>query len=236
MFGLAIGGPFVGAIINSFIGAATLLLVIVGFSGRSAGTAGHSTGSHMHAAQVEHAPNQEISIMPSPSLSRIDSPSEPQPTKNRTQSLFLSYRRSDSLDVTGRIYDRLTREYGGSTVFRDLDSIPLGIDFREHVERVISHCDLCLVVIGSSWLETPNGKGGRRIDDPKDHVRQEIESALRRSIPVVPLLVGGARMPSAEELPASLNELAFRNGMQIRPDPDFHRDMDRLVGALRAKQ
>ncbi|HEX2992460.1 MAG TPA: hypothetical protein VHO49_17375, partial [Anaerolineales bacterium] len=73
----------------------------------------------------------------------------------------------------------------------------------------------------------------KRLDDPEDFVRIEIESALRRDIPVIPLLVRGAQMPADEDLPPGLQSLVYRNGIPIRPDPDFHRDMDRLVAALR---
>jgi uncharacterized membrane protein YeaQ/YmgE (transglycosylase-associated protein family) len=149
------------------------------------------------------------------------------------EKVFICYRRDDSKDVTGRIYDRLVNEFGDKSVFRDLDSIPIGLDFRKHIDATISQCDACLVVIGKNWLSMGDSSGGRRIDDPRDHVRIEIEAALKRTIPVVPLLVSGAVMPSVEELPPSLQDLAFRNGIPVRPDPDFHRDVDRLVSGLK---
>jgi hypothetical protein len=153
---------------------------------------------------------------------------------DQNKKVFVSYRRDDSLDVTGRIYDRLVREYGDKTVFRDMDSIPLGFDFRQHIDKLIAECDICVVVIGNRWLTVTDRNGQRRIDDPKDHVRIEIESALKRNVRVVPLLIGEADMPSIENLPPSLHDLAFRNGTQIRPDPDFHRDVDRLITGLRS--
>ena len=103
---------------------------------------------------------------------------------------FVSYRRDDSLDATGRIYDRLQKEFGDGSVFRDLDSMPFGVDFRDHIDKRLADCDVCIVVIGNKFLTVPDKSGARRIDDPRDHVRIEIETALKRNIRVVPLLVG----------------------------------------------
>jgi hypothetical protein len=146
--------------------------------------------------------------------------------------LFISYRRSDSLDVTGRIYDRLCQQLGRERVFRDVDSIPAGVDFRPHIEKLIGQCGTCLVVIGPQWVSIKDAAGLTRLADPADHVRQEIESALARNIKVIPVLVGATEMPRAEEVPGSLLELCYRNAIRVRPDPDFHRDMDRLAGEL----
>ncbi len=151
---------------------------------------------------------------------------------SRAPCIFISYRRSDSADVTGRIDDRLVQRFGRETTFKDVNSIPLGIDFRQHIDSVIGQCDVLLAVIGDDWLDITNDDGQRRLDDPNDYVRYEIESALQRDILVVPLLVEGTPMPVAEDLPATLKNLAFRNALSIRPDPDFHVDMDRLIEEL----
>lgn len=153
----------------------------------------------------------------------------------RAPRIFISYRRSDSADVTGRIGDRLVQRFGREATFKDVDSIPLGIDFRHHLDSVVGQCDVLLAVIGDDWLGVTNTDGQRRLDDPHDYVRYEIESALERGILVVPLLVEGTPMPKAETLPATLKDLAYRNALSIRPDPDFHVDMDRLIEEL-AKQ
>lgn len=145
--------------------------------------------------------------------------------------VFLSYRRDDSADVTGRIYDRLVQRFGKAQVFKDVDSIPLGVDFREHLGDVVGRCSVVLVVIGDRWLSA-GAPGARRLDDAADFVRIEIESALERRIPVVPLLVRGAAIPGDTDLPPTLRPLAYRNGIAVRPDPDFHRDMDRLITGL----
>jgi len=146
--------------------------------------------------------------------------------------IFISYRRSDSADITGRIYDRLVNIFGRNIIFKDVDSIPLGLDFKEYLDKKVGECHVLLAVIGDRWLEAGGKTGIKRLDDPADFVRIELESALARNIPVIPLLVRGAQMPAEESLPPSLRKLVFRNGTPIRPDPDFHRDVDRLIRAL----
>lgn len=147
-------------------------------------------------------------------------------------NIFISYRREDAADVTGRINDRLRQHYGEEAIFTDVDNIPFGVDFRTYLDEEVSQCKVLLAVIGRNWLMVKNDKGRPRLHDPTDFVRIEIESALQRNIPVVPLLVHGTGMPSVDKLPESLQELTFRNGTPIRPDPDFHKDMDRLIKGL----
>lgn len=153
-------------------------------------------------------------------------------SRERAGHIFISYRRADSADIAGRIYDRLVDEFGRPLIFKDVDSIPLGTNFKEYLDRKVSECNVLLAIIGDRWSETSDAAGKRRLDDPADFVRVEIESALERGIPVIPLLVRGAQMPEEERLPPSLRKLVYQNGIQIRPDPDFHRDMDRLISAL----
>ena len=150
------------------------------------------------------------------------------PAKRR---LFLCYRRNDTGGIVGRMYDRLALEFGGENIFKDLDNIPFGVDFVEHLDREVRKCDAVFVVIGPRWLEAVP-EGGSRLDDPNDFVRIEIASALRREIPVVPLLVDGAQMPRAEQLPEEIRALSRRNGTVIRHDPDFHNDITRLLSRL----
>lgn len=147
-------------------------------------------------------------------------------------SVFISYRRDDSADVTGRIHERLLQHFDRDVVFKDVDSIPLGIDFRQHLENALSQCRVLIAVIGDQWIERSSALGKRRIDDPRDQLRVELEVALGRNIPVTPVLVRKAPVPSEEELPASLKSLAYRNGIQIRPDPDFGGDMERLIKGI----
>jgi uncharacterized membrane protein YeaQ/YmgE (transglycosylase-associated protein family) len=190
------------------------------------------------------APKRETQSPSAPAASRSASPKiQPKKesgdvpkrpaSKTPTGGIFISYRRTDSAHVAGRIYDRLVGVFGTPAVFKDVDSIPLGFDFKEYLDEKVGECNVLLALIGDRWLDAKDGLGNRRLEDPTDFVRIEIESALARNIPVIPLLVGGAPMPSAQELPDSLRKLVFRNGIPIRPDPDFHRDMDRLISALK---
>jgi formylglycine-generating enzyme required for sulfatase activity len=146
--------------------------------------------------------------------------------------VFISYRRDDSLLQTGRLYDRLVSHFGREQVFRDVDAIPLGLDFREVLTEQVARCDVFLAVIGDAWLSIQGERGTRRLDDPADFVRIEIEAALSRDIPVIPVLVGHSSVPRAAELPASLRALSFRHALPVRPDPDFHKDMDRLIRGI----
>jgi formylglycine-generating enzyme required for sulfatase activity len=146
--------------------------------------------------------------------------------------VFVSYRREDSIHQAGRLYDRLVTRFGSSQVFKDVDSIPLGSDFREVLTERVADCDVFLAVIGDRWLSIAGKSGERRLDDPGDFVRIEIEAALSRKIPVIPVLVANSSVPQAEELPESLRGLSFRNGLPVRPDPDFHKDMDRLIRGI----
>ena len=153
-------------------------------------------------------------------------------TEYCSSHIFVSYRRTDSADITGRIYDRLIGRFGREPIFKDVDSIPLGLDFKEYLEKKVAECDVLLAIIGDSWLDTQDASGKRRLYDPSDYVRIEIQTALERSIPVIPLLVRDAHMPAEKDLPCSLQKLVYRHGTPIRSDPDFHRDMDRLIVAL----
>ena len=146
--------------------------------------------------------------------------------------IFISYRRSDSTDATGRIHDRLLSEFGRGKVFKDVDSIPIGTDFRGHLTDVLKQCRVVIVVVGAGWIDAKSTSNKRRLEDPEDFVRIELEAALARDIPVIPVLVGNATMPTETQLPTSLAAFAFRQATVVRPDPDFHRDMDRLIKAL----
>jgi tol-pal system protein YbgF len=146
--------------------------------------------------------------------------------------ILLSYRREDSADITGRIYDRLVTQFGRDSLFKDVDSIPFGVDFRTYLDSQVATCHVFLAVIGPDWMKT-RAWGKSRLEDPKDFVRIEVESALKRGIPVIPVLVRGSTIPVAHRLPISIRDLAYRQGIAVRPDPDFHRDMDRLIEYLK---
>jgi TIR domain-containing protein len=106
--------------------------------------------------------------------------------------ITISYRRNDSLDITGRIYGRLARHFGREAVFRDIDDIPPGADFRGHIGRVLDESDIVLVIVGPGWIGPDNER--RRLASPADPVRIEIETALRKDKPLIPVLVSRAVM------------------------------------------
>jgi hypothetical protein len=144
--------------------------------------------------------------------------------------IFINYRRDDSRADSGRLYDRLNARYP-NRVFRDVGSLEPGIEWHEAIEKVLGSSDAVVVVIGKNWLTVTNSAGARRLHDPKDTVRQEILTALRRGVRVFPVLVGGARMPSEEELPADLQSLARRNALEIT-EQDWDEGFEKLAEAL----
>jgi TonB family protein len=146
--------------------------------------------------------------------------------------IFVSYRRSDSQGEAGRLFDDLAKHFGEDTVFMDVAAIEAGRDFRKAIEEGVTKCGVLLVVIGSEWLDAKDERGARRLNDPSDFVRIETASALRRDIPVIPVLVRGARMPSAEQLPDELKELAYRNCIELT-HARWRSDMQLLTESLR---
>lgn len=148
--------------------------------------------------------------------------------------IFISYRRADSRQIAGRIYDQIAAAFGKENVFKDIDKIPVGADFRKVIVDEVNQCDVVLVIIGQKWLNIADDTGHRRLDSQDDFVRIEIETALKRSnVTVIPVLVEGAVMPKSTDLPASLQELSFKNAAVIQDDPYFHHDIERLVKAIK---
>ncbi|MBW4460733.1 MAG: toll/interleukin-1 receptor domain-containing protein [Nodosilinea sp. WJT8-NPBG4] len=145
------------------------------------------------------------------------------------KSIFISYRRITSIDIAGRIYDRLVAHFGENSVFKDGDSIPFGVDFRHHLEQEVSHCPVLLAIIDHQWLKVADAHGKPKLANPSDWVRVEIEAALRRDRLVIPVLVNGATLPEDATLPEGLRGLVHRQSAVVRCDPDFHRDLDRLI-------
>jgi hypothetical protein len=145
--------------------------------------------------------------------------------------IFISYRREDTAGYVGRLYDALAGHFGAARVFMDTGSIDYGEDFVKAVEKAIGSSAVLIVVIGRHWLSAPDEKGERRLDSPRDFVRQEIAIALRLGVKIIPALVQGATMPGEDVLPAPLAELARRNAIEIS-DSHWQLDVDLLVEAL----
>jgi hypothetical protein len=131
------------------------------------------------------------------------------------RSIFISYRRDDAEGQAGRLFDDLVAHFGSDSVFMDVAGLEPGRDFRRAIDQQVASCGVLLALIGKNWLDAKNDSGTRRLDDPMDFVRLETASALKRDIPVIPVLVRGASMPHADDLPGELKDLAFRNGVEL---------------------
>jgi hypothetical protein len=145
--------------------------------------------------------------------------------------IFMTYRREDTAYPAAWLFDRLVSHFGRDLVFKDIDSIELGDDFVEVITAAVGSCDALLALIGGRWLSITGRDGRRRLDDPGDFVRLEIEAALARDVRVIPILVEGAQMPRAEELPASMAKLARRQALELSP-ARFDADTQRLLRVL----
>ena len=146
-------------------------------------------------------------------------------------TIFLSYRRQDAAGHAGRLADSLIAAFGSQHVFMDIDAIRPGTDFVDVIDAALDRCDVLLAVIGAEWLDSRDAAGRRRLDDPEDFVRVEIGKALARDVRVVPVLVQGATMPRADELPDDLAPLARRQAFELS-DTRWRHDADALVRAL----
>ena len=147
-------------------------------------------------------------------------------------SIFLSYRREDSEGQAGRLYDDLVAVFGPDSVFMDVAAIQPGRDFRKSIDQSLNSCGVFLSLIGKNWLTAKDISGQRRLDDSADFVRIETGAALKRDIPVIPVLVQGASAPKPDQLPDDLKELAFRNAVELT-HARWDSDIQVLIKALR---
>jgi serine/threonine-protein kinase len=202
----------------------------------------HSLGVGRHTPLLYSADLGDVLACTKPESARgVDREQPPSRRKralldliSRHRKVFLSYRRSDSQHISDRIADYLRSKLGASNVFQDVDNMPLGVDFRQHVRSLLDDCTVCVVVIGREWLEARSDATTRRLDDQRDNVRIEIEVAFAQGLQVIPVLVDGAVMPKEEQLPQSLQKLSFLHAGRARPNPDFKDDMKRLVKTIRS--
>ena len=148
------------------------------------------------------------------------------------RAIFISYRRQDAEGQAGRLFDDLKTQFGEDAVFMDVAGIEAGRDFRRAIDEHVASCGVLLAVIGKGWLDARDEEDRRRLDDPMDFVRLETASALQRDIPVIPVLVQGARMPRAEQLPQDLADFAYRNAVELT-HARWDSDVEVLVKALR---
>jgi formylglycine-generating enzyme required for sulfatase activity len=130
-------------------------------------------------------------------------------------TVFISYRRENTAGEARALFNDLVARLGENSVFMDVDSIALGRDFRSVLQETTASCDVMLVLIGRNWADARDDGGRVRLGNPTDYVRLEIELALKRDIAVTPVLVQGAHMPAAEDLPTEIKDLAYRNGFEL---------------------
>jgi hypothetical protein len=147
------------------------------------------------------------------------------------RAIFISYRRDDAEGQAGRLFTDLAAHFGDDAVFMDVTGIEPGRDFRRAIDQHVASCGVLLAMIGRTWVDAKDESGHRRLDDPMDFVRLETASALKRDIPVIPVLVQGAKMPRAELLPPDLAELAYRNGVELTHSR-WESDVQVLIKAL----
>ena len=146
--------------------------------------------------------------------------------------IFITYRRDDAAGYAGRLHESLERRLGGSQLFRDVDTLQPGQDFVQAIEARLGACQVMVVIIGREWLDARNAAGTRRLDDPFDFVRLEIAAGLARpDVLVVPVLVEGASMPAAVQLPENMQALARRHAVSVR-DETWDADVDRLAAVV----
>ncbi len=146
--------------------------------------------------------------------------------------VFISYRRGDSTAYAGRLFDALAPSFPDRGLFMDIDSILPGTDFAESLQAALADCDAILALIGPNWADAADKQGSRRLDDPQDFVRLELETALKRKIPLIPLLVQGADMPTTNHLPASLHAFCRRQALDLS-DRRWRADVAALVDILK---
>ena len=145
--------------------------------------------------------------------------------------VFISYRRSDSQITVEHLMPRLAEHFGSGQVYRDVDSNRAGFDFTKQMEEALDASAVVLVFIGSQWVTAADGAGGRRLDDPDDFTRREIEQALSSHDCVIPVLVDTGEMPTGSELPESLRPLTRRHAVRLR-STDWNHDVGRLIEQL----
>lgn len=146
--------------------------------------------------------------------------------------IFISYRRIDSQHITDRIYDKLINSFGYANIFKDVDSIAIGKNFMDEIKVSLEKTDIFLLIIGKNWVGQ-EADGSLRINNLDDFVRVELENAIKLELPIIPILVNDASMPS--NLPTSIKKITKINALKVRADPDFNNDIMRLLEILPKK-
>jgi|RifCSP13_3_1023840.scaffolds.fasta_scaffold05587_5 hypothetical protein len=150
--------------------------------------------------------------------------------EGQNPKIIVSYRRADSA-MAGRIFDRLAQHFGKTNLFIDIDNVPFGVDFRKHIDDALQASNILIAIVGEKWLG-PKADGKLRIMSDADPVRVELETALRRGITVLPVLIDGTSMPDPAELPDTIRDFAYRNAVEVESGRDFNVHVERLIRAV----
>ncbi|HUY77794.1 MAG TPA: toll/interleukin-1 receptor domain-containing protein, partial [Ktedonobacterales bacterium] len=148
------------------------------------------------------------------------------------KKIFISYRRDDEPFATKILYDKLAAYFGSDEIFYDIGDIPKGAHFLELIEQSISQCGAAIAIIGSKWLTLTGDDGQPRLSNPNDMVRFELEAALRRKIPILPILINDAKMPHPDAVPQSLREICFLQDHHVHSNDQFDREVSEVIQFL----
>jgi hypothetical protein len=152
------------------------------------------------------------------------------PATSSKANIFISYRRRETAGHAGRLYDGLVEHFGAERVFMDITLEP-GVDFAATIQAAVGSCGALVALIGEEWLTVTDARGNRRIDDPADVHRMELQAALDRDVRLIPALVQDAEMPTDQDLPEALRPLVRRQAVELS-DQRWDYDVERLVSVL----
>jgi len=202
-------------------------------AGREAAPDHSDIGALFSAAQRDPALLKQLEAL----LARLKSeaPAVPEPARVLGNKIFISYRRTQGQWIVGQLYDRLAGEFGNDAIFLDVDKIPFGTDFREHIQQILSQCFVMLAVVTKGWLNDAPGVLPMR-DNTEDFVRLELEQAILHGVHIIPMLFDNVSMPKPDELPGSLQKFPYLNAASFGTPRDFHMNFGSLVGSIRERQ
>ena len=160
----------------------------------------------------------------------------PEPEDYSDFKVFISYRRNDSADIAGRIYDHLVWEFGYYSAFLDVESLPAGNAWEPILIEQASCCTMMLAIIGNDWLTSTDKDGNQRLFQDKDFVRLELSIALARAnVPVIPILIQDAKMPERNKLPENIQALVGRQILELRSGVHFRKDVQALIDEVKSQ-
>jgi hypothetical protein len=150
----------------------------------------------------------------------------------RREKIFISYRRSDTEHIAGRMFDTLNNLYGPDNIFFDTATIPSAVEFYTKIQAAISESAVVLAVIGNDWVRYPPRFLGLFRSKKEDYVLRELQIAIGLMVPIIPILVGNTEMPKESSLPTAIRPIAKLNAIKVRAARDFHSDMQTVINTI----